>query len=132
MENKQYNNIWGKYIYFLNARNIGGFITFLSQPNRLVFLEGSEIQPSSLESNEWRKNRKVLKYKNTKTFNCANHLKANIDISCFGGTFFKKKGNSSSVIQKGKAQDVLFSGLRLLRENYKISKELQFQNITSA
>lgn len=78
--NKQYKNIWGNYYYyFLNARNIGGFITFLSQPNRLVFLEGSEIQPSSLESNEWRKNRKVLTYKNTKTFNCASHLKANID-----------------------------------------------------
>lgn len=56
----------GKIYFFLNARNIGGFITFLSQPNRLVFLEGSEIQPSSLESNEWRKNRKVLTYERQK------------------------------------------------------------------
>lgn len=37
--------------------NNSGNITFLSQPNRFVFLERSEIQPSSLESN-MQKNKK--------------------------------------------------------------------------
>lgn len=34
-----------------------GDLTFLSQPNRFVFLVGSEIQPSSLESKKRRRRR---------------------------------------------------------------------------
>lgn len=41
----------------LDMTNNSGNITFLSQPNRFVFLERSEIQPSSLESN-MQKNKK--------------------------------------------------------------------------
>lgn len=36
-------------------------VTFLSQPKRLVFLVGSEIQPSSLESELWRKRQRQRK-----------------------------------------------------------------------
>lgn len=64
-------------------RNNGGCITFLSQPNRFVFLVGSEIQPSSLESNLQRKTQEDVKTKKKTAFNHVNHLKEHLGILKF-------------------------------------------------
>lgn len=60
-------------------------ITFLSQPNRFVFLVGSEIQPSSLESKREEedvrmktKEKELLDMR--AAFNHGNHFKEHLDI----------------------------------------------------
>lgn len=66
---------WNKKIFKKNKKTsrfagARSDVTFLSQPNRLVFLVGSEIQPSSLESElqeeRERERGKKIKMKNRK------------------------------------------------------------------